>query len=84
MQKLCQSCGMPLNRDPQQGGTNADGTTSEVYCGYCYQSGAFTKPDLTLTDMMRICDHKMKDMGIPKVLRWLYKRHIPKLKRWTS
>mgnify|MGYP002315809720 CR=1 FL=1 len=32
-QKFCQSCGMPLN--PANPGTNADGSISEDYCGYC-------------------------------------------------
>jgi len=39
--KSCQSCGMPLNKDPQSGGTNADGSKNEKYCSYCYQNGAF-------------------------------------------
>ena len=30
--KNCQSCGMPLSRDPNGGGTNADGSASAMYC----------------------------------------------------
>jgi hypothetical protein len=30
--KFCQSCGMPMKRDPQGGGTNADGSINENYC----------------------------------------------------
>ena len=40
--KFCQSCGMPLSKDPNGGGTNADGTKNTSYCSYCYQNGSFT------------------------------------------
>jgi len=40
--KFCQSCGMPLKKDPKNGGTNVDGTQSELYCIYCYQNRTFT------------------------------------------
>ena len=32
--KNCQSCGMPMKRDPQRGGTNADGSKSTMYCSH--------------------------------------------------
>ena len=41
--KFCQSCGMPMSKDPQHGGTNRDGTKSADYCSYCYVAGEFTK-----------------------------------------
>ena len=28
---FCQSCGMPMKKDPENGGTNADGTKSPDY-----------------------------------------------------
>jgi len=43
--KHCQSCGMPLNRDKQGGGTNADGSKSTMYCSHCFLNGQFTLPD---------------------------------------
>lgn len=39
--------GMPLNKDPQGGGTNADGSKSNEYCSRCYVNGQFTRPDIT-------------------------------------
>ncbi|MBX7146092.1 MAG: zinc ribbon domain-containing protein [Alphaproteobacteria bacterium] len=33
---------MPLNKDPQGGGSNIDGTKNKMYCSYCYQNGQFT------------------------------------------
>lgn len=49
--KNCQSCGMPLKKSPNGGGTNADGSKSTMYCSYCYDSGKFTQPDITATQM---------------------------------
>lgn len=43
---VCQSCGMPLNDENR--GTDADDSKNEIYCRFCYENGAFTKPDLTL------------------------------------
>ena len=28
--KICQSCGMPLDKDPNKGGTNSDGSKNIV------------------------------------------------------
>ena len=49
--KNCQSCGMPLKRYEKSGGTNADGSKSEMYCSHCYENGKFTLPDYTVTQM---------------------------------
>lgn len=54
--KFCQSCGMPLNKDPKQGGSEKDGTKSKKYCSYCYEEGAFTSPDIdTAKKMQQFC-----------------------------
>ena len=73
---------MPLKRDPQKGGTNADGTKSERYCSFCYQGGAFTQPDLTVGDMQQIVKEKMKSMGYPGFLASWFTKGLPKLERW--
>ncbi len=82
MSKLCQSCGMPLNKDPEQGGSNIDGTLSTEYCSYCYKDGEFLAADITAKEMQEFCVKKMQEMGFPKFLAWLMTRNIPKLKRW--
>ena len=51
-QKFCQSCGMPLN--PANPGTNADGSISEDYCGYCYKDGVFLQ-DFNMSQMIEFC-----------------------------
>ena len=83
MSKSCQSCAMPLKKDPQGGGTNSDGSTNTEYCSFCYEDGSFTQPEFSAKDMQDFCIVKMKECGVPKPLGWLFTRSIPKLKRWS-
>ena len=80
----CQSCGMPLSRDEKGGGTNADGSKSQVYCSHCYQGGRFTLPDITAEQMQERVRDKLKEHGIPGFLAGLFTRRIPKLQRWSA
>ena len=82
--KNCQSCGMPMNRDERGGGTNADGSKSLTYCSHCYAGGRFTLPDLTVDQMKERVRGKMKEMGFPRVLSWVFTRKIPRLQRWSA
>lgn len=84
MNKYCQSCGMPLTKDPKHGGTNSDGSRSAEYCSYCYENGVFTGPAITAKQMQTFCFEKLQEQGMLKPLAWLLTRQIPKLKRWTS
>ena len=43
---------MPLGDDPAHWGTEADLSPASEYCQFCYQGGAFTKPDLTVDEMV--------------------------------
>ena len=84
MGKFCQSCGMPMKRDPQNGGTNSDGSKNSDYCSYCYKDGRFTSPEInTPQKMQQFCIKKMKEMGMPGFVAWFFTRSIPKLKRWS-
>lgn len=47
----CQSCGMPLDKDRNGGGSEVDGSHSRKYCSFCYRGGDFVDPDLTLRQM---------------------------------
>lgn len=40
MEKICQSCGMPIENTNQLG-KNIDGSTNNNYCKYCYDNGEF-------------------------------------------
>ncbi len=80
--KNCQSCGMPLKKSPNGGGTNSDGTINEMYCAYCYEKGQFTQPDWTASQMQAFVKSKMKEMGFPGFLVGFFTKGIPKLNRW--
>ena len=82
--KYCQSCGMPMKKDLNGGGLNADGSRNEKYCSYCYQQGAFTQPDFTALEMQAFCKEKMKEMGFPGFLAGFFAKGIPRLERWKS
>jgi len=34
--KNCESCVIPIKKDPQFGGTNSDGSKSNIFCSYYY------------------------------------------------
>jgi hypothetical protein len=80
--KNCQSCGMPLKRDAQGGGTLADGSRSAMYCSNCYQNGKFTLPDITVDEMKVLVKGKLKEFGMPGLVAGVFTRNIPKLVRW--
>ncbi|MDR2883761.1 MAG: zinc ribbon domain-containing protein [Deferribacteraceae bacterium] len=82
--QVCQSCGMPLKKDPEQGGTEADGSKSAKYCSYCYKDGEFTWKDCTAQQMREFCIEAMAKNGMPKFLAKLFTMNIPKLARWTK
>ncbi len=81
---ICQSCGMPLGRDPQGGGTNADGSRSTEYCSHCFQKGAFTEPSLTATEMSAKVEGKLRQMHFPGFLARRFARGTPTLRRWQG
>ena len=82
--KNCQSCGMPLKRDEQGGGTNADGSRSAKYCSHCYQKGAFVLPDITAEQMQALVKGKLREFGFPGFVTGFFTKGIPKLERWQQ
>ncbi len=80
----CQSCGMPLKKSPNGGGTNADGTISKMYCAYCYEKGQFKQPNITTKEMQAFVKDKMKEMGFPGFLANVFSKGILKLERWKN
>lgn len=81
--KNCQSCGMPLNKDPQGGSTNADGTKNLKYCSFCYQNGAFTFNG-SVTEFQEFCRQQMKKGGHSAFTAWLFSRGLSRLERWKK
>jgi hypothetical protein len=84
MSGSCQSCGMPLNKDPEGGGTEADGSRSTTYCSICYHEGAFRHPDVSVEEFQAHCVDALTQKGMPKILAWAFTRGIPKLGRWVN
>ena len=80
--KFCQSCGMPMEQDPEKGGTNSDGTKSLKYCSLCYQSGSFKDSFARPGEMRSFVKGKLKEMGYGPIKRWFYTSHISQLERW--
>lgn len=81
---VCQSCGMPMKIDSDFG-TNADKSKNNEYCTYCYQNGQFTKPDITMDQMVKGCVGIMVKYGMPeKQAKKQAETLIPTLKRWKK
>lgn len=83
---LCQSCGMPLEKDPNQGGTNADQSKSATYCSFCYQNGNFTDAGSTLEEKIE----KNTKLAVSKLgmteseARIMAENILPNLERWKE
>jgi len=82
--KNCQSCGMPLKKDPKGGSTNANGSINKFYCSYCYEDGKFLQPDVTAKEMQVFVKAQLKKMGFPGFLAGFFSKNIPKLQRWKE
>jgi hypothetical protein len=84
--KFCQSCGYPLKKDKQGGGTEKDGSKSVKFCSMCYEKGQFlTPPEIdTAEKMQKFCMEQMRKAGMNRFLAWLGTRPIPKLERWSG
>ncbi len=82
--KICQSCGMPLNKE-ENWGTNQDNSKTDEYCRFCFQNGKFTNPNMTMQEMIQKGVEMSKKMWIPEdKAREIANNSIPKLKRWTE
>ena len=75
---------MPLKKDSKGGGTNSDGSKSNMYCSYCFENGEFTQPDITLEEMETLIIKKMKEMGMPGFMAKLLTTGTAKLERWKK
>lgn len=82
--KTCQSCGMPMKRDPQGGGTNSDGSKNLTYCSYCYQNGEFTFKTNDVKEFQEHCRQQMIKGGHNKLMAWLFSRGMKRLGRWKN
>ena len=84
--KFCQSCGYPMNKDKNGGGTEEDGSISQKYCSMCYKDGKFLTPQEvdSAAKMQKFCIKEMKKSGMNGAMAWLLTRGIPRLERWRE
>lgn len=75
---------MPMKKSPGGGGTDADGTISKKFCGYCFKDGQFINSHWTVSQMQEFVKGKMKEMGFPGFLSGFFTKNIPKLERWNK
>jgi hypothetical protein len=80
--KNCQSCGMPLARDENRGGTEGNGSKSIMYCSHCYADGLFTLPNITIDEMKERVRTKLVEFGFPRFITGFFVKNISKLERW--
>jgi hypothetical protein len=83
-QEICQSCGMPLQKE-EDFGRNEDGSKSEEYCFHCFQGGRFSDDGITLQEKIDKNVRFAKKMGMPEEqAREMASSILPKLKRWRK
>jgi hypothetical protein len=81
-QKICQSCGMPLQKEDDCG-TDTGGSKSGEYCFHCYQDGKFLDEGITLEEKINKNVKFAVQMGITEPeARKMASNLLPKLKRW--
>lgn len=83
MQKICQSCSMPMDSEAVYG-TNRDGSKNSDYCIYCYKNGKFID-DVTMEEYieMNVPFHDQANMTAEE-MRHHCETVFPTLKRWKK
>ena len=84
--KICQSCGMPIDKDPNKGGTNSDGSKNDKYCSFCFQNGKFTDEGISLKEKIeKNIQIAVSRLNIPEnEARKMAESLLPNLERWKS
>lgn len=85
MEYYCQCCSMPIP-DPGLHGTEADGSSADHFCKYCYDYGDFTMKDVTMDEFIeRTAPMEAKAMGISREEAVsLMGTLLPHLERWKQ
>lgn len=85
MSYYCQCCCMPIP-EPELHGTEADGSSSEDFCRYCYDHGDFTAKGVTMDEFIEAtAPMEAKALGISRdEAISLMATLLPHLKRWRD
>jgi len=80
---ICQSCAMPLDKDPYKGGTNLDQSKSDKYCSFCFKEGKFMDEGITLEQKIEKNIKMAVNMGMPQdKAQEMAESILPNLERW--
>ena len=83
MDKICQSCGMPIT-DNELLGTNKDGSKNNDYCKYCYVDGEFVD-NVTMEEYIEMCSQFGEQAGMTnEQMKEFCTKLFPTLKRWKK
>lgn len=87
--KICQSCGMPMSAT-EHFGTNADNSSNEEYCVYCFKEGHYTQ-GVTMDEMIRNCADLLDEFNEDSEKKFTreeaiteMKKSFPLLGRWKN
>ena len=83
MERICQSCGMPLKSDSELG-TEKDGTINIDYCKYCYNDGEFIDK-VDMNEYIEMCSKFGFQAGMTnEEMKAFCEKLFPTLKRWKT
>ena len=81
--KICQSCGMPINNDELLG-SNKDSSINNDYCKYCYQNGEFIDK-VSMEEYIEMCSKYSEQAKMTKEeMKAFCTKLFPTLKRWSN
>lgn len=83
-EKFCQSCGMPMAKDPAGGASLSDGKTSKSVCSLCMSDGEFHFHGTDVKAFQKMVVGEMVKKGWLRPVAWVFTRQIPSLKRWKT
>jgi hypothetical protein len=76
---------MPLDKDPQSGGSNLDQSKSDLYCSFCYRDGKFVDEGISLEEKIEKNIKMAMAMNIPEnQAREMAYSILPSLRRWQK
>ncbi|MBO4570165.1 MAG: zinc ribbon domain-containing protein [Clostridia bacterium] len=83
MEKICQSCAMPME-SAELYGTNKDGSVNEDYCKYCYDKGEFIQK-VSMEEFIDMCSQFGEQAGMTNEQMKEYCSSVfPTLRRWKK